>query len=73
MLTLRMSMMLGFGKPALRTGRPLALTASVLPHRDAACRHHGMIHLRAPGRCSLAGTYLACQHDRNHRPDPEVT
>jgi len=50
-----MCMMVRLGKPALRTGRLLALIATGLPRRHTACRHHSMIDLRTPGGGSFAG------------------
>ena len=54
-LSMCMRMVVRLGKPALRTGRPLALTATGLPCRRTACRQHRMIDLRTPSGVSFAG------------------
>jgi hypothetical protein len=54
-LALRMCMVVRLGKPALRTGRPLAVIATGLPRRHTAGRHHSMIDLRTSGGGSFDG------------------
>jgi hypothetical protein len=50
-----MASLVRFRKPALRTGRPLAVAAAVLPGRHTASRNDGMIDLRTPHGGSRVG------------------